>query len=97
MIVTETSKGFQQQKSVIINNKAPSLIKAIKLQPPAEQPSTKQTANHQKKRYPTPEDKEEATSRQQEGRLHNISNPTPTGWAAHRLESNCITETDPWE
>ena len=22
-----------------------------------------------------------------------ISNPIPTGWAAHRLESNCITDT----
>ena len=43
----------------------PSLIKATELQPTAEQPSTKQIANYQK-RYPSPEDKEEATSRQQE-------------------------------
>ena len=42
-----------------------SLIKATKLQPTAEQPSNKQTANCQK-RYPTPEDKKEATSRWQE-------------------------------
>ena len=39
-----------------------SLVKATKLKTIAEQPSTKWTANYQK-RYPTPEDKEEATSR----------------------------------
>ena len=42
-----------------------SLIKATKLQPTAKQLSTKQTGNYQK-RYPTTEDKEEATSRQSE-------------------------------
>ena len=41
---------------------APSLIKATKLQPTAEQPSTKYTTNYQKI-YPTSECKEEATSR----------------------------------
>ena len=49
---------------------SPSLIKATKLQATADQPSTKQTENY-KKRYPTPEDKEEATSRQQEGQSCN--------------------------
>ena len=68
---------------------SPSLVKATKLQPTAEQPSTKETANYQK-RYPTPEDKERL---HQDGRrgLHDISNTIPTRWAAHRLESNCIS------
>ena len=43
-----------------------SLIKTTKLQPNAEQPSTKWTGNFQK-RYPTPEDKEESTSRGRRG------------------------------
>ena len=38
---------------------SPSLIKARKLQPIAEQPSTKYTRNYQQ-RYPTPENKVEA-------------------------------------
>ena len=42
---------------------SPSLRKTTKLQPTAEQPSTKQTGNYQE-RYCTLEDKEEATSRQ---------------------------------
>ena len=49
--------------------------------------------NGLEKRYPTPGDKEEATSRKQEGQLHNIRNPIPSGWETHKLESNCITET----
>ena len=44
----------------------PSLIKTAKLQRNAEQPSTKWTGNLQKK-YPTPENKEEATSRGRRG------------------------------
>ena len=40
------------------------------------------------KRYPTPEKKEDATSRQYEGQLCNISSPIHSGWAAHRLEYN---------
>ena len=45
------------------------------------------------KRYPTPEDKEKAKSRWQEGQLHDINNPIPAGYGAQRLENNCITET----
>ena len=39
---------------------SPSPIKTTNLKPTAEQPSTKYTADYQK-RYPAPEDKEEAT------------------------------------
>ena len=51
------------------------------------------------KRYPTPEDKKEATSRGRRGELRDTSNPIPHGWEAHRLESSCITEThlQEWE
>ena len=42
---------------------SPSLIKATKLQPTAEQLSMKETTNYQKT-YSTPEDKEETISRQ---------------------------------
>lgn len=45
---------------------SPSVMKATKLQPTAKQPSKKQTRNYQK-RYRTLEDKEEITSRWQEG------------------------------
>ena len=45
---------------------SPPLIKTTKLQTNSEQHSTKWTGDFQK-RYPTPEDKEEAISRQQEG------------------------------
>ena len=40
---------------------SPSFIKATKLQPIAEQPSTKQTENYQKS-FPTIKAKEEATA-----------------------------------
>ena len=45
------------------------------------------------KRYPILEDKEVG------GPLHDISNPIPPQWEAHRLESNSITETNlqEWE
>ena len=45
---------------------SPALFKTTKLPPNAEQPSTKWIGNFQK-RYPTSEDKEEATSRWYEG------------------------------
>ena len=48
-----------------------------------------------KKRYPTPKDKEEATSRWWEGCIPEISNLIPTGWVAHKLENKSFTEALP--
>ena len=76
---------------------SPSLMKTTKLQPNAEQPSREQMENSTK-RYPTPtKDKQEATQRQQEERLCNISNPITSKLAAHRLGSNYIEEAHPCE
>ena len=70
---------------------SPSLIKTTKLQQSAEQTSTKWIGNFQKdiplqktKRRPHQDSTEAITQYKQ---------PHPHWWAAHRLESNCITET----
>ena len=49
------------------------------------------------KRYPTPEHKEEATSRGRRGDYVIQATPYIQGRKPHRLESNCITETHPQE
>ena len=70
-------------------DKSSPLMKT-KLQPTAEQPSIKQAGNYQK-RCPTLKDRG-GHIEMVGGQLHDISNPIPAGWAAHRLESNYITE-----
>ena len=45
------------------------------------------------KRYPTPEDKEEATSRGRRGDYTILANPYLPGGKPHRLEGNWFTET----
>ena len=48
-----------------------------------------------KKRYPMSKGKEEAALRWQERHNHNKSNSIPTGWGAHKLETNRTKEVLP--
>uniref|UniRef100_A0A8C3XA30 Uncharacterized protein n=1 Tax=Catagonus wagneri TaxID=51154 RepID=A0A8C3XA30_9CETA len=57
-----------------------------------EQPSTKWTVNFQK-RYSAPEDTAETVSRGRRGDYAIEATPYLPGGKPHRLESNCITET----
>ena len=49
------------------------------------------------KRYPTPEDKEEATLRGSMGNYAKYATPYLLGGKPHRLESNWFTETHLYE
>ena len=66
---------------------APSLIIAANYNQLLNNLQQNKTANYQK-RYPAPEDKEEAALGQCQEQLGDISYPNPAGWGAYRLVSN---------